>query len=161
MKQLTIIFWLFAVSLVQGQSLSDSILIEEALNGYNFFYHNLPIQANEVSQLLEELNYDAFDEFESAREASVFGNVFCVIGTTLIVIPFVTSALGKDTNWALTIAGTGFVGISIPIFKAYNKKTHNAIQMYNLGIQPKGTSLIQPEFGFGLTRSGVGLCLNF
>jgi hypothetical protein len=133
---------------VGAQSISDSIFINDAFNGYEFIFKGQPITANEVSALMES-NYEAYDAFESGREAKVFGYVFCSIGTGLIVYPFITSILGKDTNWALTFAGMGFAGLSIPIFSNYHKKTEQALELYN-------GSLIPPNSGYQYNNS-----LNF
>ncbi len=155
------IFLLFIVCTnTQAQSSNDSILIEETLNGFNFFYQNQSINQRKLAKILE-YDFEIFDTFESGREAKVFGNVFCVIGTTLIVIPFVTSAMGKETNWALTLAGTGFIGISIPLFKTHNKKINEAIQMHNSNLIKTTTYKFESQLGFGLTKNGLGISLIF
>lgn len=160
MKFIFLISYLVLAFASHAQTPVDSILIEETLNGFNFYYHDQPIKTKQVAEIME-INFDAYDEFESGREALVFGNVFCIMGNALIAIPFITSVIGEDTNWGLAIAGTGFIGISLPIFKTYNKKTLNAVNIYNMGnpLPP----LIEPQssLGFGATRHGIGFAYTF
>lgn len=160
MKLLLLISSLLIAFTIQAQTPVDSILIEETLNGYNFYYHDQLIKPKQVAEIME-INFDAYDEFESGREALVFGNVFCIMGTMLIAIPFVTSAIGEDTNWGLAIAGTGFIGISLPIFKTYNKKMRNSINLYNMGNPLPPLTEPESNLGFGATQHGIGFAYTF
>lgn len=160
MKFIILISSLFLAIAAQAQTPVDSILIEETLNGFNFYYHGQPIKPKQVAEIME-INFDAYDTFESGREAMVFGNVFCIMGTALLAIPFVTSASGEDTNWGLAIAGTGFIGISLPLFKTYNKKMRNSVNLYNMGNPLPPLTDPQSKLGFGTTQHGIGFAYSF
>lgn len=143
-----------------AQFASDTISYSETLNGFNFSYLNQSISSKEVSSLIEN-NPDAYDAFESGREAKVFGYVFFTVGSSLILYPFITSIMGKETNWGFTIAGMGFVGLSIPIFNNYHKKTKQALELYNSSLSTPTGSLLNKSLNLGLTESGLGLSYRF
>ncbi|MGD9993861.1 MAG: hypothetical protein AB7S69_11220 [Salinivirgaceae bacterium] len=143
-----------------SQALSDSIIIDETEFGFKFYYQNQPVKASEVSILLES-NFDIYDLYETGREARIFGSVFATIGTGLVAIPFVTTLLGEKTNWAFTLAGTGFIGISIPLFRSYHKKTRSAIEQYNTNLNSPALRTQESSLSLGLNNNGLGLVWRF
>ncbi len=145
---------------VSAQSALDTLSYSETLNGFKFSYMNQPISSNEVSALIEN-NLDAYDAYESGREAKVFGYVFFTIGSSLIVYPFITSVTGNETNWAFTFAGMAFVGLSIPIFNSYHKNTKKALELYNGSLNPPTGDLHSKSLNLGFTNSGLGLSYQF
>jgi hypothetical protein len=156
------LFW-FLILLSIGtfaQTESDSLFIEETEFGLKFFYQNQPIKAHEVSILMVS-DFEVYDLFETGREARIFGSVFATIGTGLVAIPFVTTLLGEKTNWAFTLAGTGFIGISIPLFRSYHKKTRSAVEQYNTNLNPPALNPDDSEVSIGLSNAGVGLMWRF
>jgi hypothetical protein len=144
-----------------AQNTNDSVFFTEKFLRYEFRYQNSPMSVNQISALLEN-NYEAYDLFETGREAKVFGIVFSGLGTTLILIPFVTSLTESSPNWAFTYAGMGFVGLSVPMFYSYHKKTEVALELYNSGLAnpPKKTTQAN-TLNFGFTNSGIGMAFQF
>jgi len=144
-----------------AQEPNDSIFFVEKLLSYEFIYQNAPLSVNETSALLEK-NFEAYDLFETGREAKVFGFVFSGLGTTLILIPFITSLTESSPNWAYTYAGMGFVGLSVPMFYSYHKKTEAALELYNseLGNLPL-ESTQSKSINVGFTNSGFGVAIQF
>ncbi|MBI9067458.1 MAG: hypothetical protein JEZ09_09215 [Salinivirgaceae bacterium] len=141
-----------------SQQLADSISIESTFKGYKFYFRGEEIKAKKVSAIME-YNYDAFDTFESSREAFFFGNMFAMFGTGMIIFPFAASVSGYEANWGYAFTGAGFIGISIPIFISYHKKTASALRIYNIGIQTKNKP--QASLKFGATNAGMSLALKF
>jgi len=84
-----------------------------------------------------------------------------MIGSALIVYPFVNSALGYEINYGPAFAGLCFIGISIPIFRSYNKKTVFSVIKYNSGLNQPTSSIRQPKLFFGSTTSGIGFKYSF
>ncbi|MGE4289944.1 MAG: hypothetical protein AB7E36_14770 [Salinivirgaceae bacterium] len=156
-------FFIFLVLLCDGvfsQVLSDSIIFDETEFGLTFYYQNEQVKASEVSALLEP-DFDIYDLYETGREAHIFGSVFATIGTGLVAIPFITTLLGEKTNWAFTLAGTGFIGISIPLFRSYHKKTRSAIEQYNKNLKPPALNPDESGLRIGVSNTGVGLVWRF
>ena len=161
MKRLQFFIILVLLSVgVFSQALSDSIIIDETEFGFKFYYQNQAVKASEVSTLLES-NFDIYDLYETGREARIFGSVFATIGTGLVAIPFVTALLGDKTNWAFTLAGTGFIGISIPLFRSYHKKTRSAIEQYNTNLNPPALKTDESGLSLGIGNNSLGLVWSF
>lgn len=156
---LSILFILF-LSQLKAQFSTDTIALETNFKGFQFIYLGEQINAMRVMEILE-VNELALDEFNSSREAYVFGNIFAMIGSALIVYPFVNSALGYKTNYGPAFAGVCFIGISIPIFRSYNKKTISSISKYNNGLGQIPANKIQGQLNFGGTSSGIGFKYSF
>lgn len=142
-----------------SQGIADTISLSSDFKGFKFHHRGSEIKAKEVFALMEN-NELAYDEFNASREAYFFGNLFGVLGSGLIIFPFVQTAVSNDANYGPAFAGLCFLGISIPIFRSYNKKTVSAIYMYNSDlngvkeIRDKGMSL-------GISNNGFGLKYNF
>jgi hypothetical protein len=134
--------------------------LETNFKGFQFTYLGEQVKPKRVMQILE-VNELALDEFNSSREAYVFGNIFAVIGGALIVYPFANSAFGNETNYGPAFAGICFIGISVPIFRSYNKKTVSAISKYNHGLGQLPENKLQGQLYFGGTTSGLGFKYTF
>ena len=160
MRNWVLLILLFSITLVNAQQLADTITLDSNFKGYSFFYYGEQIRANKVMQIMENCE-PAFEEFNSAHEASFFGNVFATIGTGLIIYPFVNLALGNKTNYGTAFAGICFVGISIPIFISSNKKTASSIIKYNNSLKNIGKSTSHRGLYFGTTSSGIALKYSF
>jgi hypothetical protein len=145
---------------VKSQSLADTITLTTNFKGYIFMHKEQPIKAKKVMELMDN-NDLAYDEFSESREAYFFGNLFAIIGSGLIVYPFLNSALGNEPNYGPAFAGVCFIAISVPIFKSYNKKTISAILQYNSDLAVPIDAEIQSSIQLGGTSSGIGLCYVF
>jgi hypothetical protein len=155
-------FGLFIVAVAaKAQNIPDSISYLETLNGYRFIYLNQPTSTKEISAILENRCELAYDEFESGREACIFGYIFASVGTSLILYPFASVIANHEANWAFIYAGVGFVGLSVPIFNSYHKKTEDAINIYNQSVGSLGIKTPEPTLKLGLSTSGIGLAYNF
>lgn len=152
------IFLLVNISSLFSQSLADTISIEYEITGHKYYYHNQPIKANDISLMIEK-DFELYDLFETSREAFFFGKVFTVIGAGLLVVPFTQLGLNQKTQWGYALAGTGFIGISVPIFRSYHKKSQEAIRMYNMKLYQKSSP--KTSLRLGTSNSGLGLSLNF
>lgn len=142
-----------------AQTIADTITLTSDFKGFKFYCRGNELKAKDVFIQLEN-NEAAYDEFNASREAYFFGNLFGVLGSALIVFPFVQSMVSNDVNYGPAFAGVCFVGISIPIFRSYNKKTVSSIYMYNTGLKDAnkdtGSSL-----SFGINNNGIGFSYSF
>ncbi len=160
MKVLIFLIVLISSMMAKAQNVSDSIILEDGFRGFVYLYKGESVNTKKVFILMES-NDLAYDEFSSARDAYVFGNVFAMMGCVLIIYPFVNSAIGNDPNYGPAFAGVCFIGISIPIFRSYNRKTISSIVKYNEGLTLPPS--IDNTSGFYLknTQNGIGIVYNF
>ncbi|MDA3891612.1 MAG: hypothetical protein PF517_08110 [Salinivirgaceae bacterium] len=160
MKSQLFLFFVIISYAVQSQNLADTIMLSTNLKGFQFIHQGNEIQAKEVFLLMEHDDL-AYDEFNASREAYFFGNIFGIIGSGLIIYPFASSALGLEPNYGPAFAGICFIGISIPIFRSYNKKTISAIYLYNQGLSKPLEPELQGSLSLGATKSGISLLYTF
>jgi len=159
-RALFLFLFLLVINTGKSQTLADTLSLTTNFKGYQFIHQGKQIKADSVMALMEN-NELALDEFMASREAYIFGNVFAIIGSALIVYPFLSSALGNEPNYGPAFAGVCFIGISVPIFMSYNKKTESSINKYNNDLVTPPQPTIQSSLNFGTTPSGIGFSLSF
>jgi hypothetical protein len=97
-----------------------------------------------------------------AQESYVFGNLFCIVGSGLLVYPIISSFFDAQPHWVVAGSGAGLILLSVPIFINFNRQSTQAVILYNssLGMLPK-TSMINHSLQFGITSSGFGVRFRF
>jgi len=152
---LFLFLFLLVFSAAKTQNLADTISLTSNFKGYLFIYRGEQIKTDRVMELMEN-NELALDEFMASREAYTFGNLFAIIGSGLIIYPFLSSVLGNEPNYGPAFAGVCFIGISVPIFISYNRKTVSSINKYNTDLAQPPQPTIQSSLNFGTCPSGIG-----
>jgi hypothetical protein len=66
----------------------------------------------------------------------------------------------ETAEWALAGAGAVLILVTIPILKGFNKKTNQAVELYNKGL-PNVSSNFLAEFNLNLKRLGFRLSMSF
>lgn len=160
MKRTLTFFVIMASLLGQAQTLADTITLTSTYKGFNFYQNGHKIKADHVLSLMES-NDSAWDEFNSSREAYFFGNIFGILGSALVIYPFAKAAITNSSNYDPVFAGLCFLGISIPIFRSYNKKTISSIYLYNTGLKELYEKEEEIDVSFGTTPNGLGLKVRF
>lgn len=149
----------YFVSQTCGQ-IADTLSITKTFTGNLYLYRGQEINPNDISFMLE--NYpEAFDLFESSRESRFFGNLFAILGTGLVVIPVALSFSSINVQWGYAYTGVGFLGLTIPVFKTYHKKSTEAVRLYNQAVQTPQKPAEITSYYFGATANGVGLQIKF
>lgn len=153
---------LFVISITVGnaQTIADTISLTTNFKGYQFIYKGEQIKAQQIFELMEN-NEIAWDEFNASREAYFFGNLFGILGSSLLIYPFIHSTIGNEPNYGPAFAGLCFIGISIPIFRSYNKKTISAIYLYNSGLKPPSNPAEGISLSLKNTKNGFGIVATF
>lgn len=112
-------------------------------------------------QLLKitESNPEAYQEMKKAKENYDFANVLGFIGGGLIGWSIGTAIGGGEPQWILAgVGGAVLLGI-IPLSKAYNNRSMNAVEMYNTGLAQG--QFDKPSFSLSSTKNGIGLLVSF
>jgi len=157
-RHIILIIFAFVFINSYSQNVNDSILLQSTYKGFEFYSGGQKINTDQVFGLMEN-NDEAWEEFNASREAFFFGTVFGILGGALVVLPFAQSALGKKANYDPAFAGICFIGISVPIFRSHNKKTVNAIELYNSKLNYHEDTNLDVSFGYAI--NGLGIKITF
>ena len=89
----------------------------------------------------------------------MIGSVLAFAGGFMVGWSIGAIVSGKDTQWYLAGAGAFLIVLSIPTSIGARKNLHEAIDIYNSGLQK--TSMIKKEIIFGFNNEGFGICFKF
>ncbi len=112
-------------------------------------------------QLLEitKSNPEAYREMKIAKSNYDIGSVIGFAGGFMVGWPLGTAIAGGEANWTVAGIGAGLILVSIPFSTKYSKHAKNAVEIYNDGLKTPTNSKV--AFNFGVTRSGIGITMNF
>jgi hypothetical protein len=127
-----ILFLVFISTTAFGQD--KEIQAYRTFGGMRFEMDTLTLTHRQVSELLS-INTTALTEFQKARRNNVISGVLGFGGAMLLAIPVFSALLGGDPEWGLAAAGAGMLIVSIPISRAYQRRSESAITMYNSGLK--------------------------
>lgn len=75
---------------------------------------------------------------------------------------FIGTAIGGgDANWTLAGIGAGLVILGIPISSSANKKTKQAVELYNSSLNSTSFYETKPTLKIIANGNGIGLSMNF
>lgn len=159
MKLKNLLFTLLLLSTlinISGQEIS----IKKSF-GENLFMQN--DKRITYSQLLSSLesNSEAYKIATSAKGNKTFGMILGGAGGALIGWPLGTALGGGEPNWILAGVGAGLIVATIPIISGYNKKTANAIKLYNDGLTNTSHKPESYKLSVSANHNGIGLNLQF
>jgi len=112
-------------------------------------------------QLLEitKDNPEAYEEMKIAKSNSDIGAIFGAAGGFLVGYSLGSAISGGDPEWTIGGVGAGLILLSIPFTSKYSKHAKLAVEMYNRSLSENRMKKV--DFNFGLTRTGIGITLNF
>ncbi len=152
-------FLAISMSFTFGQTASDTISLVKGPGGMRFYKDWHEITMNQLIMKIKP-NDKAYQLLNSARSSYTWGSILAYSGGFLIGYPIGAAISGKKPVWAMAGIGAGLVLLSIPIYRNYIKKTEQAIDTYNRGLQT--TSFWDKnELNFSFTENGIGVTLNF
>ncbi|MAU26781.1 MAG: hypothetical protein CMH45_05175, partial [Muricauda sp.] len=95
--------------------------------------------------------------FSNKTLSSIMG----FVGGGLVGWPVGTAIGGGDANWALAGVGAGLIGVSIPISSSANKKTKQAVDVYNSSLGTTTFIEYKPQLKLIANGNGFGMSLSF
>ncbi|WP_373942029.1 hypothetical protein OEG92_01135 [Polaribacter sejongensis] len=88
------------------------------------------------------------------------GNDFRCCGWWFSWVSVGTAIGGGEPKWALVGVGAALIVASIPIVKAVNRKTKEAVDLYNADV-PSVSSNLNPSFNFNVKGVSMGISMSF
>ncbi|MDT0539074.1 hypothetical protein [Croceitalea sp. P059] len=139
---------------------AQKIEMEKVFGGYKYTQDgNLMTMKGLVKTM--ESDQQAFDLIKKAQSNNTLASIIGFAGGGLIGWPIGTAIGGGDANWTLAGIGAGLVAIGIPIQSSVNKKTKQAVELYNSSLNSTTFYEFKPEFKVIANGNGIGLAMNF
>ncbi|MBV2246387.1 MAG: hypothetical protein KUL83_04430 [Lentimicrobium sp.] len=161
MKKIIFIIIALVVSMTYafGQSVSDSISARKVFGGYRFYQGDQRLNFYQLENIMKQDEL-AYQQIVAAKSTNSVSTVIGGIGGFMVGWTIGTAIGGGDPNWILAGMGAGLIVISIPITNSTIKKTKQAVDTYNAGLQ--ASSLVNKwDFKFSMTGNGIGVILCF
>jgi hypothetical protein len=149
------IFLLVASNFAQ----TDSIRMTKVFGGYKYFQNNQGLTVKQLGIALEA-NPEASKLFQQAKPNGTAATIFGMAGGFLVGWPIGTAIAGGKPSWELAGIGAGLIVISIPFSSAFNKKTKEAVSIYNQG-NKTSTIRKRTELKFNVSPNQVGVVMKF
>ena len=151
----TFVISLFTFSVISAQEIE----LKKSF-GENFFYQNgEKLKRKQVKDLMKN-NAEAFALMKSANSNYTWASIIGFSGSALVGYPIGTAIGGGDAKWELAGAGAALILVAIPILNNYNKKSKEAVALYNSDL-PGVSANFQPEFNLNIKGLGLGISMNF
>ena len=147
----------FIISLVANIALAQTageITLVKTFGGAKFEMDTLTLSPRQVLEILRETPL-AYEEFKIAKKNYNIAGVMGFSGALLVGVPLISAIGGGDPEWGLAAGGAALILGSIPLNKAFQKHTNNALDVYN----KKFSSRINTKFY--LTGTGFRLRFRF
>jgi len=146
-----------AVSLAQDNPELIQIKKEK---GENAYYLNHEKLSNAQIRKYTQAYPQAYKQAKKAQANEIIGQILGVGGGFLLGYPIGTWLGGGEPNWQIAYVGMGLIGTSIPFYYGSQKRTENAVKIYNTELlnDPEKTKM---EMSFQFYGTGLGFKLNF
>lgn len=151
----TLILFFAASSFAQ----SDSIRLTKVFGGYKYSQDNKPLTVKQLGLVLQA-NPEASKLFQQGKPNGTAATIFGMAGGFLVGWPIGTAIAGGKPSWELAGIGAGLIVVSIPFSSAFNKKTKEAVSIYNHGNKTSSLGR-RPELKFNLSPNHIGLVMKF
>lgn len=156
MKKLIFISTFLCLSTLHSQTIDS----EKVFGGYKYKKDGKMITMSDMVYLMKPYP-EAHELMKKAKSNNAFATVFGFIGGGLIGWPIGTALGGGEPNWILAGIGAVAIGIGIPFSISANKKTNQAIEIYNSNVLPSSEDKNAVGLRLFLSGSGFGLSLSF
>ena len=153
---LTLIFALTTITFCTAQNIE----IEKVFGGYKYTQNGNQMTIKDLVKTMEN-NQQAFDLIQKAQSNNTLASIIGFAGGGLIGWPIGTAIGGGDANWTIAGIGVGLVAIGIPISSSVNKKTKQAVELYNSSLNSTSSNEFKHEFKVIANGYGIGLSMNF
>lgn len=152
---LIIVIALISTSLCNAQQIES----EKVFGGYTYYQNGKALSMKSLIATME--NTEAFEVIKEAKSKNTLANILGGVGGFMIGYPLGTSIGGGDANWTLAGVGAGLIVIALPISSKANKKTKEAIDIYNTSLKTSSFHYFEPQFKMLANGKGIGLTMQF
>lgn len=150
---------LFAGMLHQvcAQSL-DEIIVQKRGLTFAYYHNGRQLRNNELLYLLDD-NPEAKKELKKAHRNMMPARVLSYTGGLILAYPISAHIAGGTPSWTMAGIGAGLLFLSLPFTGAVMKREHQAIYVYNGGLQYAAKPRVNMEFGY--EQKGATLKISF
>jgi outer membrane lipoprotein SlyB len=134
--------------------------MEKIFGGYKYTQKGNQMTMKDLVKTMES-NKQAFELIRKAQSSNTLASIIAFTGGGLVGWPIGTAIGGGDANWTLAGIGAGLIAIGIPISSNVNKKTKQAVDLYNSSLSSTSFYEFRPEFKVIANGNGIGLSMNF
>ncbi len=157
MKKTIVLF----ILLVTGFTSANAQKIEiKKKMGTNMLYKNDVKLSLSQTLALMKTNTNAYELMKSAKTNMIWSTVLGGIGGGLVGFPIGTAIGGGKPNWVLAGIGAGIIVASIPLNSAYNKKSKEAVSLYNEGVTASSYQF-KPSYHLNMKGNGIAFTMTF
>lgn len=133
---------------------------ENYFGGYKYTQNGKNLK---MEDLVKEMkgNPEALALIKKAKSSNNFSLFLGGAGGALVGWPLGTALAGGDANWLLAGIGAGLLVIAIPVSSSANKKSKQAIDLYNSSLSSSIFREKKPELSITSSGNSIGFVLNF
>jgi hypothetical protein len=158
MKQFIFYFILSTtvVNFCDGQQIES----EKVFGGHKYILNGNKMSMKDLSNTLKS-NQESFELLKKAKSNMTISLIIGSIGGGLMGYSFGSGVGEGDVNWAVAGVGAGLFAIGIPIASSADKKTKQAVDLYNSTLGLSTYHKFKPEYRIITNGRSIGLSLNF
>ncbi len=154
-------FLAFGIGPCFGQEQLDTISMQKLFSGYAFYQNGERLNTNQLSDVLMS-HPEAYEKYKDANSLGLAAGVLSYAGGFLIGWPIGTTLGGGEANWNLALIGAGLFTVSLPLSNGSNKRTLQAIDIFNNQPLPSSPSNTKPNrLNVSIQGNGAGFVLHF
>lgn len=139
---------------------AQKIEMEKIFGGYKYTQYGNEMTMRDLVKTMES-NTQAFHLIKKAQSNNTLASIIGFAGGGLIGWPIGTALGGGEANWTLAGIGAGLVVVGIPISSSANKKTKQAVELFNSSLNSTSLYERKPEFKVIANGNGIGFSMNF
>lgn len=159
MKKIIITVCVVIIAVLNCQA--QKIEREKTFGGYKYSQGGVSLSMNELVSIMGT-NSEAYELMKSARSTYTFAQIIGGAGGFMIGWPLGTAIGGGDPNWTLAGIGAGLVVVSIPIYSTSNRKTKQAVDLYNADLAVSSDhNSFNPRFRLAVKGTGLRFVMRF
>jgi hypothetical protein len=140
--------------------LAQKIDIEKVPGGHKFSQDGVILTIDKLSSKVSS-NKESLRLINKAKSTGTFVSVLGYAGGFLIGWPIGTAIGGGKANWGIAGIGAGILAVAFPIASGADKKTKQAVELYNASLNPTSYLKSKSEFNVVANANGIGLAIRF
>ena len=158
MKNLLITMSVTLVSTIFCQA--QKIEIDKVGGGHKFTQNGVVLTIDNLSSKVAS-NEESLRLINKAKSSATFATILGYAGGGLIGWPVGTAIGGGKANWGIAGIGAGLLAIAFPVAAGADKKTKQAVELYNASLNPTSYFNSKPELNVVANANGIGLSMRF
>jgi hypothetical protein len=158
MRKIILAFFITFVTFLTCNS--QTIKVEKVLFGHKFTQNGNKLTMSDLFEKMES-NNNALKLMKSAKLNNIISIILGTAGGALVGYQIGTFITGGNPNWPLAGLGAGLAGISVPFSSSSDRKTKDAIELYNLELNSTSSYEFDPKFKIITNTNGIGLIMVF